>query len=166
MYLASPSWIRRLQLRWETVVALASHRRTLRMEQLILYPYDMAVARLFSLAGANPTISRRLTSFYGDESWRAELEQSVKAQERTEERRARFVRLYAGKLRQLGYKFVETFGPLSYKRRPLYHVIFASDHSVGAKIMHDVWAKTRFVPGELWYSPVKRPSPPGIGIFA
>jgi three-Cys-motif partner protein len=136
------------------------------MEQLILYPYDMAVARLFSLAGANPTISRRLTSFYGDESWRAELEQSVKAQERTEERRARFVRLYAGKLRQLGYKFVETFGPLSYKRRPLYHVIFASDHSVGAKIMHDVWAKTRFVPGELWYSPVKRPSPPGIGIFA
>ena len=73
----------------------------------------------------------------------------MEAHETTNQRRERFVQLYVRNLQSLGYKFVEVYGPLYSKRGPLYHVIFASDHPVGAKIMHDVWAKTRFVPWNL-----------------
>jgi len=146
-----------LQLHWTTICALASHRQGWKIELLILYPYDMAVSRLFSLAKSNPAISVKLTSFYGDESWKTQLEESVQGQENMEQRRERFVKLYVRNLQSLGYKFVRPYGPLYWHRRPLYHVIFASDSDVGAKIMHDVWSKTRFVPGELGYAPVRRP---------
>ena len=146
-----------LQLHWTTVCALASHRQGLKVELLILYPYDMAVSRLFSLAKTNRAISVKLTNFYGDESWKTQLEQSVEANENTKQRRECFVKLYVRNLQSLGYKFVKVYGPLYSHRRPLYHVIFASDSAVGARIMHDVWSKTRFVPGELGYSAVKRP---------
>jgi len=146
-----------LQLRWATVQALASHRKGRKMELLILYPYDMAVARLFPLAAKNQATHVTLTRFYGDESWSEQLEQSVGMGESTEQRRDRFVQLYVNNLRSLGYKYINPSEPLYFHHRPLYHVIFASDHEVGTKIMRDVWAKTRFVPGELFYQRVKRP---------
>ncbi len=147
-----------LQLHWATICALASHRRGWKIELLILYPYDMAVSRLFSLAERTPAISLKLTSFYGDESWKTQLDESVEADEDTEQRRQRFVKFYTSNLRSLGYEFVDVYGPLySYRRRPLYHVIFAGDHPAGQRIMHDVWAKTRFIPGEFFYAPIRRP---------
>lgn len=146
-----------LQLHWVTICALASHRRGWKIELLILYPYDMAVLRQFPLVSKKPTVATKITSFYGDECWKTQLEESVQAQENTEQRRERFVKLYTSNLRSLGYKSVDVYGPLYFKRRPLYHVIFAGDHPVGQNIMHDVWAKTRFIPGELGYKPVKRP---------
>jgi len=145
-----------MQLDWETVRALAKHRQGWKVELLILYPYDMAVARQFSLINKRPSISTRLTSFYGDECWKHQLFESIDAEESTAKRRQRFVDLYTGNLRALGYKFVEVYGPFRANKRPLYHVVFASDSPVGAKIMHDVWAKPRYVPGELFYRPVRR----------
>jgi three-Cys-motif partner protein len=149
-----------LQLRWETMKALASHRRNGKVELLILYPYDMAISRLFSLAKKKPAIHCRLTSFYGDESWKMQFEQSLGLGENTDQRRDRFVKLYKNKLHAIGYKYVEVYGPLYSQHRPLYHVVFASDNAVGAKIMGDVWAKTRFIPGELGYVQVRRPKTP------
>lgn len=146
-----------LQLHWTTVRALASHRQGWKVELLILYPYDMAVSRQFSGAKTKPSTAAKITTFYGDESWKTELEQSIEAGENAAQRRERFVKLYTCNLESLGYKFVRPYGPLYWHRRPLYHVIFASDSDVGARIMRDVWAKTRFVPGELGYAPVKRP---------
>ena len=146
-----------LQLHWTTVCDLASHRQGLKVELLILYPYDMAVLRQFALVNKRPSVATKLTSFYGDECWKTQLEQSVEAKENTQQRRERFVKLYTGNLRSLGYRFVEVYGPLCSNRGPLYHVIFAGDHPAGRRIMHDVWAKTRFIPGELGYRPVKRP---------
>jgi len=127
------------------------------MELLILYPYDMAIARVLKVALENPASYNTLTRFYGDEIWMKELAESLKANETAEQRRERFVQLYANNLRALGYQFVEPYGPLYSGRRPLYHMIFASDHQVGVKIMKYVWGKTRFIPGELGYKPVKRP---------
>jgi three-Cys-motif partner protein len=146
-----------LQLNWATVKALAAHRLTYKVELLILYPYDMAVSRNMFLAKTKHATASRLTSFYGDESWKLHLEQSIQLIENTIQRRQRFVSLFQGKLTSLGYKYVEVYGPLCSNRGPLYHVVFASDHYVGTKIMRDVWSRTRFVPGELGYNPIKRP---------
>lgn len=150
-----------LQLDWDTVQMLASHRVGRKMELLVLY-HHMVIARLLRLAMVEGSYAARLTRFYGDESWREHFSQSMKAGEIAEQRRQRFLVLYTSKLRSLGYKYVEPYGPLGSGRKPLYHVVFASDHAVGARIMHDVWSKTRFVPGELGYKPVKRPRAKGL----
>jgi len=86
-----------------------------------------------------------------------QLIKSLEAKETSEQRRERFVQLYTNNLRALGYRYVEPYGPLYLGHKPLYHVIFASDHPIGAKIMRSVWGKTRFIPGELGYESVKRP---------
>ncbi|MCK4362437.1 MAG: three-Cys-motif partner protein TcmP [Dehalococcoidia bacterium] len=146
-----------VQINWQTVRSLASHRTNMKMELLILYPYDMAIARLFPIALKNPAVYNTLTRFYGNEKWIEELEDSLEAEETAKQRRERFIQLYLNNLKDLGYCHVEPYGPLYSGHRPLYYVIFASDHAIGAKIMRDVWGKTRFIPGELGYKPVRRP---------
>ena len=147
---------RGLQLHWATVEALASHRRGRKMELLILYPYDMAVVRQLSLAVRNQAYYDRLSRFYGDESWLEQFQQSVSMRETTEQRRERFIQLYVHNLRSLGYKYVIPFAPLRSQNRPLYHMIFAGNHPAGSNIIGSVWAKPRFVPGQLGYEPVRR----------
>lgn len=148
---------RGLQLHWQTIQNLSSHRTRWKIELLILYPYDMAIARLFPIALKNPAVYNTLTRFYGNKKWIEELEDSLEAEETARQRRERFVQLYLNNLKDLGYCHVEPYGPLYSGHRPLYYVIFASDHIIGAKIMRDVWGKIRFIPGELGYKPVKRP---------
>ena len=150
---------RGLQLNWTTIERLASHRERMKMELLILYPYDMAIARLFKLAMKNESHHATLTRFYGSEKWLAEFKESLRLKETIDQQRERFVKFYTNNLSKLGYRNVQPYGPLySAGQRPVYHVIFASDHDVGIKIMQDVWSRTRFVPGEMGYTPVKRPS--------
>ena len=149
-----------LQLHWKTIEKLAGHRTGLRMELLILYPYDMAINRLFGLALASDVLNNTLTRFFGSDSWERQYRESVRAGEDPHRRRERFLALYTSVIKGLGYRYVEAYGPLYSGHRPLYNVIFAGDHPIGAKIMNDVWGKLRFVPGEIGYVPVKRP---GVG---
>jgi three-Cys-motif partner protein len=144
------------QLDWQTVVALAEHRSESRykMELLILYPYDMAIKRLLSISRSYAALDR----FYGGRSiWEDQLGLSLGGHESDDGQRARFLQLYKRRLRQLGYRFVDSYGPLCDGRNPKYHVIFAGDNETGSRIMRDVWGRTRFVPGELGYHPVARP---------
>jgi len=148
-----------LQINWKTIQSLATHREHTKMELLILYPYDMAIARLFNIALENQACYDTLTRLYGDEKWRDEFKDSLRLEETPTQQRERFLRLYINNLLDLGYKYAESYGPLySYGHKPLYHVIFTSDKDVGIKIMRDVWSKTRFVAGEMGYKPIKRPS--------
>jgi len=142
-----------LQLHWQTVAALAAHRKGLKMELLILYPYDMVIARWLR----TPNVFPALTRFYGDEGWMIEAQRSFELKETPDQRRARFVELYRSKLLGLQYEHVEVFGLFYSGQRPLYHVVFASDSEVGLRIMRDVWRKPRFIPGELGYRPMRRP---------
>jgi three-Cys-motif partner protein len=138
------------QVRWDTVKALAAHRLGPRkMELLVLYPFDMFIGRWLTL----PAMERILTAFYGDASWKNELMESERLGEGREQRRARFVSLYLDRLRDLGYRFVDAYGPLYSGHRALYHFILATDHPVAHKIMSDVWRRARPIPGELGYQP-------------
>lgn len=143
-----------IQLDWDTVRALARHRvGGQRMELLILYPYDMAIA--FELPISR--LRERLTRFFGDTGWDAEYQASLRMAESADQRRERFTRLYVGNLKGLGYRYVVPYGPLKDHNRSKYSVIFASDNNVGLKIMEDVWSKPRYVPGEMFYRPIRRP---------
>jgi len=122
----------------------------------MLFPFDMAInARLF-----NPVAKDALDRFFGSDEWSKQLEESAALGENVEHRRHRFTQLYTRNLASLGYRYVEVYGPLRSGHRPLYSVIFASDHPVGAKIMQAVWSKERSIPGQLDYVPVRRPRTP------
>lgn len=143
-----------LQLAWTTIETLAQHRRgPWKMELLVLFPYDMVAKRWFSLEELSDTYDR----FFGTNEWQRELSESEKAGEEPLQKRQRFLRLYTSRLRGLGYRHVEAYGPLTHRRRPLYHFIFAGDNDTGHRIMNDVWARPRAIPGELDYVPLRRP---------
>jgi three-Cys-motif partner protein len=126
------------------------------MELLILFPFDMAINQNLS----NPAAQEALDQFFGIADWRKELRTSQLRNEEITQRRQRFTHVYVQNLRSLGYQYVEEYGPLHWRNRPLYSVIFATDHPVGAKIMRDVWSKPRSIPGQLDYAPVRRPNLP------
>ena len=136
---------------WELLRALSTHRRGVRgekIELLILFAFDMFMNRWLSHETSWPILDR----FYGNDTWRRHLEESHRLAESLDVRRSRFMNLYVDQLKaDLGYKFVDVHGPLRKKRRVLYHMIFATDHPVAQKIMNDVWAKARPVPGSLFY---------------
>lgn len=143
-----------VQLRWGTVERLAAHRiGPFKMELLILYAYDMYINRFIGTPQAN----RALTALYGDESWRLADSESQDLGEERQVRRRRFIDLYKEKLRDLGYKYVDDFGPMGHGDRDFYQVIFAGDNAVGDRIMRQVWAKPRVIPGQFGYQPVRRP---------
>ena len=123
------------------------------MELLILYPYDMVIKRFLSV----PRMASAITAFHGDDAWRAEYATSKGLGEDEDTMRNRFVGSYKRKLANLGYRYVVDYGPFGYRHINYYNVAFASDHPAGLKIMNDVWAKPRSIPGELGYERVKRP---------
>lgn len=143
-----------LQLKWDTIEALAAHRLgPYKMELLILFPYDMAIAMNLHNRGAQ----RALTMFYGHDRWLGEYDKSLALHESPVQRRERFTELYILGLKGLGYRYVEKYGPLKDGNRGKYHVVFASDNATGAKIMHEVWSKPRAAPGDMFYTPLRRP---------
>lgn len=120
-----------------------------KIELLILFAFDMFINRWLSAPGQNQNLDR----FFGTQSWRGELEQSRALFEDVAARRDRFLHFYMLRVKEtLGYKFVDAHGPLTHGRRVLYHMIFATDHEVGQRIMKDVWKAERAIPGELFYN--------------
>ena len=143
-----------IQLDWDTIRALAGHRLGhQKMELLILYPYDIAIARQLPIQRLRAT----LTSFFGDDHWQMEYQASLQMNESADQRRQRFTQLYVANLRGLGYQYVVPYGPLMDRHTPKYSVIFTSDNDVGLKIMQDVWSKPRDIPDDMFYRPIRRP---------
>ncbi|HEU0075511.1 MAG TPA: hypothetical protein VFS30_16020 [Dehalococcoidia bacterium] len=104
-----------------------------------------------------------MDEFYGTPSWRdaLSLEEGLDS---TDSKRTRFLDFYVARLKDgLGYRYVKPFGPLTYGRRKLYHMIFATDDPAGDRIMSDVWKKDRPLPGQFFYDydfPIKPASWP------
>jgi three-Cys-motif partner protein len=146
-----------LQLHWSTVERLASHRLgRWKMELLILYPYDMVIKRWIN----QPGFANALTASHGGEGWREAQSESERLQEDSHARHRRFVDLYKSELKDLGYRYVDDYGPMGYGKRAYYDVVFASDQPIGQKIMRAVWSRDRLIPGGLGYQPVRRPMKP------
>ena len=143
-----------VQLKWTTLKRLASHRTgPWKMELLILYPWDMVINRWID----QPSFARVLTDFYGDQAWQQAQAESRRLNEDPATRRRRFIDFYMAKIKNLGYKYIDDYGPMGYGKRFYYQVIFASDQPIGQRIMKAVWSKPRLIPGQLGYEPIKRP---------
>lgn len=140
-----------IQPNFSLMEALASHRHGYRgekIELLILFAFDMFINRWMN----NPRDWARLDAFFGSTEWHRVARESEDANEVIEVRRQRFAQYYAALLRQkLGYKYAEPLGLLRRRNKPLYQMVFATDHEVGLRIMRSVWSSFRPPADDMFY---------------
>lgn len=120
------------ELEWETIESLAKIKKA---DLLILYPYDMALVRLTS------NYKEKLNKFYGDDGWIQlyENEKNFNA----EKRRDALLDLYTERLEKLGFKYVvcKTVRRRLRSGKSLYHLILATHHPAGEKIIQNIFNK-------------------------
>lgn len=130
---------------WTTLEALASFKanRRNKVEMWMLFPEPMFVRFLRTDGGeVDVDHERRITDMYGTHEWlhiyRARLEGSLTpAEARTE-----YVNLMRWRLQSvLGYIWTHTLEVHTEQDRPIYHLIFASDHDAGDRIMRHLYGR-------------------------
>lgn len=128
--------------RWTTIGAIARFKRPdkWKAELFMLFPTP-AFERMLGLDESKlPAQVTKIEEFFGSDSWRAihELRQTGKLT--PPEARDEYVNLMRWRLeKELGYQWTHAFEVKSETGQPLYHLIFATDHEVGNKIMRDIF---------------------------
>jgi three-Cys-motif partner protein len=145
------------QLHWDTVRRLAEHKRgqsKTKIELLILFPLQMCVLRLLNFkTGKVPQAHiDKLERMLGAESpwrliWRKRLTGEITTPEET---RAAFLDAYCHQIKKLGYAHVLAREVVGDDGRPLYYLVFASDHDAGKRIMKHEFAASVMEPGQLF----------------
>lgn len=136
------------ELAWSTLVRVAATPKRIRKpELLILFPLRMALLRLLTTQRAvNPEMSDQLDRTFGSHAWASIHKARVKGEFDPTEAQARYLGLYCGGLRELGYGWVRSKAIMAprapgLRRQEMYHLIFATDHEAGDKIMEDVFRR-------------------------
>jgi three-Cys-motif partner protein len=137
-----------IELAWSTVARVSKiPRRTRKPELLILFPLRMALLRLMTTQRAiTPRMSERLDRTFGSHAWAAVHETRVAGQITPREAQLQYLEDYCSSLRNLGYGWVRwkaITAPRApgLRRQEMYHLIFATDHEAGDKIMEDVFRR-------------------------
>jgi three-Cys-motif partner protein len=131
---------------WQTLVRLSDHRRRekTKVELWLLLPVDLFVRTLPVEGGVQvrPEDAAKITDMYGTDDWKhiyaARLRDDISAGDAREE----YVNLMRYRLEVvLGYRWTHPFEVLNEGGRPIYHMIFATDHEAGTKIMTAIYNK-------------------------
>jgi three-Cys-motif partner protein len=140
-----------MEVAWETLAALADHKRGYRAASSLKPEYKVEIWMLFPSAGIMRTLAlgaetlpdrdvARATRLLGTERW-----QSIYALRRSDEispkqAREEYVNLMRWRLEQeLGYRYTHPFELCNTTGAPMYHMILATDNDVGTKIMSAIY---------------------------
>jgi three-Cys-motif partner protein len=148
------------ELHWRTVEALAAHKvghNPTKIELLILFPLQMCVLRLLNFkTGKVPKAHvKKLEAMLGAESpWRDIWQKRLLGIITTpEETKAAFLDSYCHQIKRLGYRHVLAREVMGNAGRPLYYLVFASDHDAGKRIMRHEYGASREEQGRLFPLP-------------
>jgi three-Cys-motif partner protein len=141
-----------MELAWDTLRALADHKRGYRSSTSTKPEYKVELWMLFPTSGIVRTLAleeekvsdadiARATRLFGTEEWKPihklRLAKEVSAAEAREE----YVNLMRWRLeRVLGYRYAHPFELKNTKGSTLYHMIFATDNDAGTRIMAAIYA--------------------------
>jgi len=136
------------ELQWRTVTGISRlPNRVRKPELLILFPLDMAILRLLTVHEemADEDVER-IDLMFGDEGWRDIYRARLEGGIMPNTAKQMYLDLYTNNVRKLGYKVVlakSIVAPrsLGAARRPMYHLVFATDHPAGQRIMQDVFER-------------------------
>jgi three-Cys-motif partner protein len=141
-----------MELAWDTLVALADHKRGYRSANSTKPEYKVEQWMLFSTSGIVRTLAldeakvsdgdkARANRLFGSEEWRPIYERRLAGDMSAAEAREEYVNLMRWRLeRSLGYRFAHPFELKNTKGSTLYHMIFATDSDAGTRIMAAIYA--------------------------
>jgi three-Cys-motif partner protein len=127
---------------WTTLEALARHRTgEHKVELWLLLPVDLFV-RTLPVDGKLVTDANAaaLTAMFGMDHWRVVYRARLAGELEPAEARDEYVNLMRWRLqRDLGYRWTHPLEMLNEQNRPIYHMIFATDHEAGTRIMSHIY---------------------------
>jgi len=135
------------ELSWAAVSSVAlTPDRTRKPELLILFPLRMGLLRLLTTKRPiSPGRRERLDSTFPSREWWTIYVARLEGKISPACANSRYLDLYCGGIKALGYRWVRSkpikaqLGPGM--RREMYHLVFATDHPAGDKIMQDVFQR-------------------------
>lgn len=146
------------ELHWSTVEKLAAHKPGHKIEQLILFAYNMGIVRFMPRDPTRLVHDDKLDRMMPSQSgWRSMYAQ--RGQVSPSEYRRLMLQEYVNGLRDLGYHHVPDPRLIPTPNgRPLYFMVFATDHTAGSSIMRAAFervtstrAQTSFLPYDQRY---------------
>ena len=136
-----------LELHWSTVRQVAqTPGRNRKPELLILFTLPMGPQRMLATRGPiDPASESALDRYFPDRAWRDVYQDQLAGNIAAPEARTQYLDIYKNGLRMLGYGDdgifslpVKTLGQPGGRGRMLYHLVAASDHPAGKRIMKHV----------------------------
>lgn len=132
-----------LDVRWTTIEAVSSFKRSNKPKaELWLLVPTPAFPRMLGLRGEQgQRTAELLTTFYGTDDWLAIHQRRLNNSYSAEEARFQYVNLMRWRIEHvLGYRYTHYLELKNVSGSTVYHMVFASDHDTGNKIMRDVYA--------------------------
>lgn len=141
-----------MELAWETIRALADHKRGYRSIASTKPEYKVELWMLFPTSGIVRTLAleeqkvseddtARATRLFGSEDWKPIHQLRLANEISAAEAREEYVNLMRWRLEySLGYRFAHPFELKNTKGSTLYHMIFATDNDAGTRIMAAIYA--------------------------
>ncbi len=140
-----------MEVAWETLAALADHKRGYRSASSVKPEYKVEIWMLFPSAGIMRTLAldaetlpdrdvTRATRLFGTQQWRPIYEVRRSDGMSAKQAREEYVNLMRWRLEQdLGYRYTHPFELCNTTGAPLYHMILATDNDVGTRIMSAIY---------------------------
>jgi three-Cys-motif partner protein len=140
-----------MEVAWETLAALADHKRGYRAASSTKPENKVEIWMLFPSAGIMRTLAldaetlpdrdiARATRLFGTERWRSIYELRRSEQMAAKQSREEYVNLMRWRLEQdLGYRYTHPFELRNTAGAPLYHMILATDNDAGTRIMSAIY---------------------------
>ena len=131
---------------WRTLEQLAAHRAAekTKVELWLLLPDGLFVRTLpiDAKTQVRPEDADRITLMYGTDDWRRIYEARLRGELDAAEARAQYVNLMRWRLESvLGYQWTHQFEVRNQNGVPIYHMVFATDHEAGTRIMSALYSK-------------------------
>lgn len=134
------------ELRWPTIRAVAKHKDGLKYKVEFWMLFNSA--GMMRIAGSSPEKAaldweERLDELFGNGTWGQIVQARRDGLISADNARAAFVNLMRWQLEQeLGYVHTHALELKNARGAPIYHMIFATDHPVGDKIIRDLYARS------------------------
>lgn len=129
---------------WTTLETLAGFKRGVskfKVELWMLFPEGMMTRLLPRTGDPRPEVSDRITRVFGTDEWQRIYGARVEGRLEPDEARFEYVNLMRWRLEHdLGFAWTHAF-TVRNSKRPLYEMVFATDHPAGHQIMGDIYAK-------------------------
>ncbi len=129
---------------WSTIEALAKFKKAGRTktEIWLLLAAGMFIRTLPTDGAVREVDAAKLDHMYGTEQWRRIYEARVRGDLQPGDARDEYVNLMRWRLENvLGYQWTHPLEIFNERGHSIYHMVFATDHEVGNRIMTDLYGR-------------------------